>query len=53
MKQGITSLPASLERVPNEEAERVTDLLTMTTRTERLASARAETESEAGGSTGR
>ena len=36
-----------------EEAERVTDLLTMTTRTERLASARAETESEAGGSTGR
>ena len=26
MKHGIASLPASLERVPNEEAERVTDL---------------------------
>ncbi len=53
MKQGIASSSASLERVPNVEAERVTDLLAMTTRTEGRACARAEAESEVGGSTGR
>ena len=53
MKLGIASPSASLERVPNVEAERVTDLLAMTTRMEGPAYARAETESEVRGSTGR
>ena len=45
MKQGIASPSASLERVPNVEAERVTDLLAKTRRTEGPACARAEPES--------
>ena len=53
MKQGTASPSASLERVPNVEAERVTDLLAMTTRMERPVYAKAETESEVRGSTGR
>ena len=53
MKRGIAILSASLERVPNEEAKRVTELLVITTRTEGRECARAETESEVGGSTGR
>jgi len=53
VKQGIASLSASLERLPNVEAERVTGLLVMTTRTEGAVCARVETESEVRGSAGR
>ena len=53
MKLGIAILSASLERVPNVEAERVTGLLVMSTKTKGPVCARAGTESEVGVSTGR
>ena len=53
MKLGIASLSATLERLPNVEAERVTGRLVMTTKTEGPVCARGETESEVRGATGR